>query len=250
MTGTVRLPLLIINSKSVPEFRIRLTESRWLLLTKSSYFSKKKCFMKHKLRKRCFSTLTRQHVLLLELTYTLAIYRFNDITNLNKVWLVSWTVLYKSENIQWQIIFLKEWLLSFTQAFAGRRRRPRCPGLPNSILPSRDSWFLSHIFAHQAPRSWTKTRTSATSIKTGKTSKSWGALLLLLNLTFPPLIPNPKPFSCVRINFTFHFKIGSVLIVRIELCFIKSISWSWFVFFKVFLFSTKISSFIRKSTLN
>ena len=142
--------------------------------------------MKHKLRKRCFSTLTRQHVLLLELTYTLAIYRFNDITNLNKIWFVSWTVLYKSENIQWQIIFLKEWLF-------------------------------------------------------GSLSMS--------NHTFPPLIPNPKPFSCVRINFTFHFKIGSVLIVRIELCFINSISWSWFVFFKVFLFSTKISSLIRKSTL-
>ena len=116
----------------------------------------------------------------------MTIYRFNDITNLNKIWFVSWTVLYKSENIQWQIIFLKEWL--------------------------------------------------------------FGSLLLSYH-TFPPLIPNPKPFSCVRINFTFHFKIGSVLIVRIELCFINSISWSWFVFFKVFLFSTKISSLIRKSTL-
>ena len=123
---------------------------------------------------------------ILLLTYTLTIYRFNDITNLNKIWFVSWTVLYKSENIQWQIIFLKEWLFS---------------------------------------------------------------PLLLSYYTFPPLIPNPKPFSCVRINFTFHFKIGSVLIVRIELCFINSISWSWFVFFKVFLFSTKISSLIRKSTL-
>ena len=84
MTGTVRLPLLIINSKSVPEFRIRLTESRWLLLTKSSYFFKKCVFMLHK---GCISKLAGLDVLLRELllTYTLTIYRFNDITNLDKI---------------------------------------------------------------------------------------------------------------------------------------------------------------------
>ena len=114
MTGTVRLPLLIINSKSVPEFRIRLTESRWLLLTKSSYFFKNFVLCNINYVWKVFSTLTGLDVFLRELllTYTLTIYRFNDITNLNKIWFVSWTVLYKSENIQWQIIFLKEWLFS------------------------------------------------------------------------------------------------------------------------------------------
>ena len=56
--------------------------------------------------------------------------------------------------------------INYEQASAWRRR-PRRPGFPNSMLPSWDSWFLSQMFAHQAQRLWTKTRTSATTIRTG-----------------------------------------------------------------------------------
>ena len=43
-------------------------------------------------------------------------------------------------------------------------RRPRRPGFPR---PSSDAWFLSEMFADQARRPWTKTRTSAMTISTG-----------------------------------------------------------------------------------
>ena len=128
--------------------------------------------------------------------------------------------------------------LSFTQPFAGRRR-PRRPRFPNSMLPF--CFYLRCLLTmHEDHRRKLERpqrvkggneglkdpgrRGRRTSTVEVLKSPGAGPLLLLLNLTFPPLIPNPKPFSCVRINFTFHFKIGSVLIVRIELCFIKSIS--------------------------
>ena len=47
------------------------------------------------------------------------------------------------------------------------RRRPRRPRFLNSVILSRDSWFLSQLLAHQSRSPWTKTSKSATFIRTG-----------------------------------------------------------------------------------
>ena len=81
---------------------------------------------------------------------------------------------------------------NLTQASAGCRH-PRRPGFPNSLFLSWDSCFVSQKLAHQPRRPWTKTRTSVTTLGTGRrvsiiqeswtrtvrTSTSWGALLLM-----------------------------------------------------------------------
>ena len=44
---------------------------------------------------------------------------------------------------------------------------PRRPGFSNFLFPSWDSWFLSQMMAHQVRRPWTRTRTSAMTIRSG-----------------------------------------------------------------------------------
>ena len=64
-------------------------------------------------------------------------------------------------------------------------QRPRRPGFSNSLFLFWESWFLSQMFAHQARRPWTKTRTCVMIMRTGtrdskiqaRTQTSLGALI-------------------------------------------------------------------------
>ena len=50
---------------------------------------------------------------------------------------------------------------------SAERRRPRRPRFPNSGFPQTDSCFASLNFDYQSRRPWTKTRTSATTLRKG-----------------------------------------------------------------------------------
>ena len=62
-------------------------------------------------------------------------------------------------------VFLHQ-LLSGLSTFAGRRCSHR-PGFPSILWPSLRLSFLFQIFANQARRLWTKTKSYATTVRTG-----------------------------------------------------------------------------------
>ena len=95
------------------------------------------------------------------------------------------------------------WFISYLDPYP---RRPRRPGPSSSLFPSWDSRFLSQMFAHQTRSPWSKTRTSAMTIRTGtRDSKIQDGedvdvpRSLALESILIPI--SPWPLNCWNANF-------------------------------------------------